>query len=182
MSANDKSYKTQIIVAIIGLIGVICTALFTNWDKIFPLEKKQSPPGGNISAASDPGRNGNNDKSDEPARLAVVQKPAPPPPVKATSLANESIIHAANTSQPDGSGRWDWTIFLDADQNILARIRCVEYTLHPTFPNPVRTVCDPANRFALSSNGWGTFEIKIKVIFKDESIKNLSHKLKFSQG
>jgi hypothetical protein len=34
---NEKSgSKTQIIIAIIGLIGVLGTAIFTNWDRIFP--------------------------------------------------------------------------------------------------------------------------------------------------
>lgn len=85
-----------------------------------------------------------------------------------------------NTSQQDGTGRWNWTIYLDASQSTLSKIQCVEYTLHSTFPDPVRTVCDPTSGFALSTNGWGTFEVKIKIIYKDGRTKNLTHMLKFN--
>ena len=33
---ESKSNKIPIIIALIGLVGVIASALFTNWDKIFP--------------------------------------------------------------------------------------------------------------------------------------------------
>ena len=36
MSEKQHAYKAQITVAIIGLVGVLGTALFANWDKIFP--------------------------------------------------------------------------------------------------------------------------------------------------
>jgi len=36
MSTDKNSYKVQIWVSIIGLAGVLGTALFSNWDKIFP--------------------------------------------------------------------------------------------------------------------------------------------------
>ncbi len=93
----------------------------------------------------------------------------------------ESIINTGNTAQPDGNGRWNWTVFLDADQNTLSEIKCVEYTLHPTFPKPIRKVCNPANGFGLSSNGWGTFNIKIKIMFKDGRTRKLNHMLRFRQ-
>ena len=38
MADKGKSYRTQIIVAVIGLIGVLATALIANWDKIFTPE------------------------------------------------------------------------------------------------------------------------------------------------
>ncbi len=36
MSADNQSSKTQIVLAIIGLIGILGGALFANWDKVFP--------------------------------------------------------------------------------------------------------------------------------------------------
>ena len=33
-------------------------------------------------------------------------------------------------------------VFIQAPPAVLSQIKCVEYTLHPTFPNPVRQVCD----------------------------------------
>ncbi|MFW2440178.1 MAG: pYEATS domain-containing protein [Arenicellales bacterium] len=56
---------------------------------------------------------------------------------------------------------------------------CVEYTLHPTFPGTVRKLCDSTNGFELSSSGWGTFNVKIKVMFKDGRTKKLNHMLIF---
>ena len=85
-----------------------------------------------------------------------------------------------NVAQPVGDKRWDWTIYLDASRSTLSKIKCVEYTLHKTFNPPVRMVCDPTNGFALSSNGWGTFEVKIKIMYKDGRTEDLTHMLKFN--
>ncbi|MDJ0600382.1 MAG: GUN4 domain-containing protein [Crocosphaera sp.] len=43
MAEKDKNSgnQTQIIVALIGLVGVVSTALFSNWDKIFPVSDSQ---------------------------------------------------------------------------------------------------------------------------------------------
>ncbi len=91
-------------------------------------------------------------------------------------------ICTQNTSRNIGGGRWDWTVFIDPRSADLNKIKCVEYTLHPTFPNPVRMVCDmgsSAEPFALRSNGWGTFQIKIRVLLRDGSIRDISHQLHF---
>ncbi len=108
-----------------------------------------------------------------------------PRPSAKETLGRDLVIKARNTYQytgrVDGQDRWDWTIFIDADQDSLSRIQCVEYTLHASFPDPVRTVCTSANRFALSSNGWGTFTVKIRVLLMDGSQRFLSHDLKFTK-
>jgi len=81
-----------------------------------------------------------------------------------------------------GGGRWDWTVFIDPRSGDLNKIKCVEYTLHPTFPNPVRIICDMGRidaPFALRSNGWGTFQIGIRVLMRDGSTRVLSHQLRF---
>jgi transcription initiation factor IIF auxiliary subunit len=102
-----------------------------------------------------------------------------------TALASSSAaqeISAANTAQYVGDDRWNWTIFIDAPPEVLSKVRCVEYKLHPTFPHPNQKICknlDPAHPFALSSNGWGTFEIPIRVIFKNGRIQSLKHQLQF---
>lgn len=93
-------------------------------------------------------------------------------------------ICAQNTSQYKGDRRWDWTVFIDPRSRDLARIKCVEYTLHPTFPNPVRIVCNMGSvdqPFALRSNGWGTFAIKIRVLMQDGSFRDLTHQLSFQR-
>jgi transcription initiation factor IIF auxiliary subunit len=121
------------------------------------------------------------------AKRRAGLEPAPrrnePTPSAKETPSREIAIKAVNTSRylgrVDGQDRWEWTIFIEADQEVLSRIQCVEYTLHETFPDPVRTVCSAGNKFALSSNGWGTFTIKIRVILRDGTQKTLTHDLKF---
>lgn len=99
------------------------------------------------------------------------------------STASAEQISADNTSRYVGGGRWDWTVFIKAVPEVLERIECVEYTLHPTFPNPVRRQCALGDRrfpFALTTNGWGTFEIGIKIVLKDEGQRTLRHMLVFA--
>ncbi|MCP4409236.1 MAG: hypothetical protein GY807_16075 [Gammaproteobacteria bacterium] len=94
---------------------------------------------------------------------------------------SRSKLKTKNTSTLVGDGRWDWTVFIDADKETLKRIQCVEYTLHKTFPNPVRKRCNMQDRFALNTNGWGTFRIKVKALFKDGTEKLLFHDLVFQR-
>lgn len=76
---------------------------------------------------------------------------------------------------------WNWTIFVKADRSALAQIDCVEYTLHPTFRNPVRKVCASDNDFSLSMNGWGTFRVKVRILYRDGGEKTLYHRLQFTR-
>lgn len=45
-------------------------------------------------------------------------------------------LKVRNTYRYLERGRYEWTLFIDEDRATLKRIRCVEYTLHPTFPGP----------------------------------------------
>jgi len=79
---------------------------------------------------------------------------------------------------------WDWTIFIEAPDYVLDEVDSVEYTLHPTFTKPVITVGNRGKgpyAFALSTSGWGTFQIKIRVFMRDRSILKLTHYLRFSK-
>jgi hypothetical protein len=95
----------------------------------------------------------------------------------------EFPITTHNTSRPIGSNRWEWTVFIRTDPSTLAKIRCVEYLLHPTFPDRDRTVCDPGDNagqaFPLTATGWGVFDIPITVIFTDGHTESLIHHLRF---
>src|SRR5262245_17221090 len=96
------------------------------------------------------------------------------PPAAAQEIAS------AHTSRYVGKGRWDWTVFIRAAPEVLARVECVEYTLHESFPDPRRRVCaqgDPAAPFALSASGWGTFTVPIRVLMKNGETRELSHPL-----
>lgn len=97
------------------------------------------------------------------------------------SVGAQSSVALSNTSHYVGDDRWDWTVFVQGTPTALARIKCVEYTLHPTFPNPVRLVCDRGKgtqAFALSSNGWGEFTIAARVIRQDGGVQALSYRLR----
>jgi hypothetical protein len=50
---RDSSICVQIIVAVIGLVGVVATAVIGNWDKIF----SQSPKSGSAAVKDHPPRN-----------------------------------------------------------------------------------------------------------------------------
>ncbi len=95
-----------------------------------------------------------------------------------------SLIRLSNTSkaaadQPkrQGSKYYDWKVFVQEDPAILAKIDHVTYFLHPTFPDPVRTVADPSTGFALETTGWGEFTIGAKIQFKDGSSQSTSYML-----
>ncbi len=92
-------------------------------------------------------------------------------------------LSAGNTSKYLGHGKWEWTVFVSASDHVLNEIRHVDYTLHPTFADPIRRVTkrefEPGKGFALKATGWGTFEIGVKVEFGDGKTKYLRHRLRF---
>jgi len=93
------------------------------------------------------------------ALLQASQASAPPP----------NLI-VWNTARVSTGERWDWSVFVLADNAVLSRIKCVSYVLHPTFTPQTRTICDPGSKaqpFALETNGWGTFELGVNVFFRD---------------
>lgn len=89
-------------------------------------------------------------------------------------------ISADNTSRYVGNQWWEWTVFIKASPEVLKQVKCVEYTLHKTFREPIRTACrlgHSATPFGHTTAGWGTFEIPIKVTFKDGTFRCLRHRL-----
>lgn len=91
-------------------------------------------------------------------------------------------VRLNNTSRAVGEGRYEWTVFLEADSNTLARIEGVVYTLHPTFPNPIRKVTAGREKgFPLSSNGWGEFTIYSEILFSDGTSEVIRHWLDLSR-
>jgi transcription initiation factor IIF auxiliary subunit len=94
-----------------------------------------------------------------------------------------SGLKLENISEKRGEKLWGWTAFVNGPANVLAKIRCVEYTLHPSFPEPHQQVCktaDPSHPFALTAQGWGVFDLKASVVFHDGSVEQLDHMLDFS--
>ena len=92
-------------------------------------------------------------------------------------------IKAENTAKQVDADLWEWELFLVGDKETLDEINYVEYTLHPTFRNPVKKIEDrgdePDKGFFLKGKGWGMFTVGIKIVFKDKEIKYLKHPLIF---
>lgn len=76
-----------------------------------------------------------------------------------------------------GDDWWKWEIWIDASDEHLDKIDYVVYTLHSTFPNPVRQVNDRASRFKLNADGWGTFTIYARIFRKDGTEIPVQHNL-----
>lgn len=94
-------------------------------------------------------------------------------------------IDLANTAQRSdrtaGPLRYyDWTVFVDAPDEVLDQIEFVTFFLHRTFPDPVHNVFDRGTRFALQASGWGTFEVGALIHFRDGTTESVSHWLDFS--
>ena len=73
---------------------------------------------------------------------------------------------------------WRWSVFLDdGGSGELEQVDYVDYVLHPTFPNPRRTIRDRETKFKLSNAGWGTFQIRAWVQKKDGEKIKIEHYL-----
>jgi transcription initiation factor IIF auxiliary subunit len=93
----------------------------------------------------------------------------------AVTLGAQGIRLNNTAAAAKSKGYYNWKVFLDADVRSLASVDRVEYLLHPTFPNPQVTV--QSNRtnptFSYGATGWGEFEIKARVVFRDRNKKPL---------
>lgn len=101
------------------------------------------------------------------------------------AVAQNQGVSAENTSRYAGGGRWDWAVFIKASPEVLKTIRYVEYKLPSTFNEPnvkVYKVGDQSKPFAFKSNGWRTFDIPIRIVFKNGRTQTLRHKLNFERS
>ena len=81
-----------------------------------------------------------------------------------------------------GRDHWRWEAFLDDDgSGELNNIDFVEYVLHSTFPDPIRTIQDPVGGFVLKTEGWGTFTLKAFAQMKDGSRIPLKHNVELRE-
>lgn len=101
--------------------------------------------------------------------------------VLCASAVNAQEITVRNTAIYVGGGRYDWTVSLSGDTRALDSIRCVDYILHPSFPNPVQRTCDRSTGFALSSNGWGEFNMGVRILYRDGRETYVNHWLRLRQ-
>jgi transcription initiation factor IIF auxiliary subunit len=73
-------------------------------------------------------------------------------------------------------------LYIDAKQEVLEEIDEVLYTLHPTFPEPVRRHRNVETCFALQSDAWGTFPSTCEVHWKDGRVDLLGYQLDLNEN
>jgi transcription initiation factor IIF auxiliary subunit len=87
-------------------------------------------------------------------------------------------LRLRNTWNYKGDDWWEWEAFLDDEgSGELSNVKFVEYVLHETFPNPIRRIASPAEGFRLKTSGWGTFDLKAFVHYKDGKKVRLQHEI-----
>ena len=84
------------------------------------------------------------------------------------------------TQKYEGNQWWQWALWIQGSEEDLNQIKSVTYTLHPTFPQPIRTVTNRASKFQLQCAGWGIFTIPIEVRLKNGETIKLEHELQFA--
>ena len=89
-------------------------------------------------------------------------------------------IGVAQSQKYEGDQWWRWSLWIEGSNEDLDRIQSVTYSLHPTFPEPIRTVTDRASKFQLRCSGWGIFKIPVRVRLKDGKTIELAHQLQFA--
>ena len=87
-------------------------------------------------------------------------------------------LRLLNDSRPMDGGRWNWSVWIDGSATDLEQVTQVRYTLHPTFPNPIRVVTDRDSRFKLTTSGWGEFSILAQLTFADGRTETLERWLR----
>ena len=91
-------------------------------------------------------------------------------------------IKVKQSATPAGSDWWKWAVWIEGDDEELRAIDSVKYTLHPTFPNPVRVVKSRGKKFRLESGGWGEFDIHVELCYKDGRVSKRKHWLRLEEG
>lgn len=86
-------------------------------------------------------------------------------------------LRIAQDQSYSGDDRWNWSVWIVGKSEELDSIEYVQYTLHHTFPKPVRRVSDRSTQFRLRSAGWGIFTLFAKVVQKDGVEIPLIHEL-----
>jgi len=95
-------------------------------------------------------------------------------------MAEKSPLKIEQSEKFEGDDWWSWSVWVEEPKRDLDAVEFVEYTLHPTFRDPVRTIKTRHNGFKLSTGGWGVFPIYARAFRKDGSIVRLKHQLKLT--
>ncbi len=100
-------------------------------------------------------------------------------------MRNSNLYTVAQTSSLRPSSKknyFDWEIWLEDGDKPISEIDSVEYLLHSTFINRLRTIKDPSTKFKLKLSGWGEFMIQVLVYEKSGEVVHLNHWLKLGDN
>jgi transcription initiation factor IIF auxiliary subunit len=89
----------------------------------------------------------------------------------------EFTSYSRSIGTREGYDLFAWCVFLDGNLATIQSVREIEYTLHPSFPDPIRTIQDPDHCFALLSQGWGEFPMRIRLKLINGGIVSQSYNL-----
>lgn len=81
-----------------------------------------------------------------------------------------------NTATLNDDNTYDWKMYVLTDGRPASK---VVYHLHPTFKPPIVETTSSHDDFKIERCGWGTFEVKIDVHFRDGDMKTFFHTLSF---
>ena len=87
---------------------------------------------------------------------------------------NYEVVNSANYA---GSGKYNWTLFILAPKRQLDKISYVEYTLHPSLPNPIRKAYDPDSNFSIDGFAYAEFDVYVLVMNKNGEGIYVTHRL-----
>jgi transcription initiation factor IIF auxiliary subunit len=94
------------------------------------------------------------------------------------SYSTECGIRLENLSELVDGGRYNWTVYVVAEEPVLNEIDHVVYFLDPSFREPKRIIDTRENRFSLSASGRGEFLITAKVVLKNGEAVLVEHWLR----
>ena len=95
-------------------------------------------------------------------------------------MAAKDSLRIEQSEKYEGDDWWSWSVWLAGSKPDLDAVDFVEYTLHPTFRNPVRTINTRQDGFRLDTEGWRVFTIYARACKKDGSVSRLKHQLKLT--
>ena len=90
--------------------------------------------------------------------------------------------YARHTGKRGNYNWYQWRLFVDEPDDVLKKIKNVEYLLHETFPTPLRISNERQSKFALESSGWGSFMVYITINFMDGTSQEQQYYLDLSKG
>jgi hypothetical protein len=116
---GEKGPKTEITIAVIGLIGVLGAAVIANWQKIFPNGNTNNNPvlNGNISPS--PGPQQSPSKTDQTQCLSVFLQGVPNDRVKIIESGSKDL----QVIGPDQSKDQPIALRLEEDKKLVGAIR-----------------------------------------------------------